>query len=138
MPCTHHPSALLCWLFAWLPCVASCQVQQLISWLKGHVPAEDGSSGVAAVVHGDFRLDNLVLDQQLQVRHTQHGGLCNDLLCSDLRPKELAGYQQQSEPSPYLLYLPGPPGELGRALGWILASCVLGEAGMHVFRLEQV
>lgn len=43
------------------------QVLQLISWLGANVPPEDGSPAVAAVVHGDFRLDNLVFDQQQQV-----------------------------------------------------------------------
>jgi hypothetical protein len=52
------------------PCL---QVSQLITWLRGNVPAEDGSPAVTAVVHGDFRLDNLVFDQQMQV-----GGDCSD------------------------------------------------------------
>lgn len=42
-----------------------------MAWLGSHVPPEDGSPAVAAVVHGDFRLDNLVLDSRLQV-----GGWC--------------------------------------------------------------
>ena len=39
-----------------------------MSWLSEHVPPEDGTPGVAAVVHGDFRLDNMVFDPHLQVR----------------------------------------------------------------------
>jgi hypothetical protein len=42
-------------------------VLSLIGWLRRSVPAEDASPSVAAVVHGDFRLDNLVFDDQLQV-----------------------------------------------------------------------
>eukprot|EP00775_Hariotina_reticulata_P010196 gene10196-10357_t len=43
------------------------QVMQLISWLQSNVPAEDAAPAAAAVVHGDYRLDNLVFDDQLQV-----------------------------------------------------------------------
>jgi hypothetical protein len=43
-------------------------VLRLVSWLQGNVPAEDTSPPAPAVVHGDFRLDNLVYDEQLQVR----------------------------------------------------------------------
>ena len=33
----------------------------LISWLKEHIPAEDGQIGFrTGLVHGDFRIDNLV------------------------------------------------------------------------------
>jgi aminoglycoside phosphotransferase (APT) family kinase protein len=47
------------------------QVLQLVAWLRANVPPEDASRAVAAVVHGDFRLDNLVFDEQLQVRATR-------------------------------------------------------------------
>jgi aminoglycoside phosphotransferase (APT) family kinase protein len=43
-------------------------VQRLVAWLQANVPAEDASIPAPAVVHGDFRLDNLVCDEQLQVR----------------------------------------------------------------------
>lgn len=42
-------------------------VLRLVSWLQGNVPAEDALPVAPAVVHGDFRLDNLVYDEQLQV-----------------------------------------------------------------------
>lgn len=43
-------------------------VLRLISWLRANVPAEDASPpGGGAVCHGDYRLDNLVWDEQLQV-----------------------------------------------------------------------
>lgn len=42
-------------------------VLQLIDWLQGHIPAEDAAPPAPAVVHGDYRLDNLVFDEQLQV-----------------------------------------------------------------------
>jgi len=42
-------------------------VMQLIAWLQSNVPAEDAAPAAPAVVHGDYRLDNLVLDSQLQV-----------------------------------------------------------------------
>jgi aminoglycoside phosphotransferase (APT) family kinase protein len=45
----------------------------LISWLHDNVPPEDGSADVAAVAHGDFRLDNMVFDPQLQVGHGASG-----------------------------------------------------------------
>lgn len=43
-------------------------VLQLIEWLQQHVPAQDAAPPAPALVHGDYRLDNLVFDQQLQVR----------------------------------------------------------------------
>jgi hypothetical protein len=43
-------------------------VLRLVSWLQANVPEEDASPPAPAVVHGDFRLDNLVYDEQLQVR----------------------------------------------------------------------
>jgi aminoglycoside phosphotransferase (APT) family kinase protein len=42
-------------------------VLRLVAWLQCNVPAEDASPPAPAVVHGDFRLDNLVYDEQLQV-----------------------------------------------------------------------
>ncbi|KAL9237708.1 hypothetical protein vseg_012227 [Gypsophila vaccaria] len=33
---------------------------ELISWLQGNMPSEDSSGSASGVVHGDFRLDNLV------------------------------------------------------------------------------
>ena len=33
------------------------EMDELIEWLKAHVPADDG---VVALTHGDFRLDNIV------------------------------------------------------------------------------
>ncbi|WIA34789.1 hypothetical protein OEZ86_013092 [Tetradesmus obliquus] len=41
-------------------------VQRLVAWLGANVPAEDAAPPAPAVVHGDFRLDNLVYDEQLQ------------------------------------------------------------------------
>lgn len=34
-------------------------LEQVMAWLPGHVPADDGR---VAIVHGDFRLDNIVFD----------------------------------------------------------------------------
>ncbi|CAM8892472.1 unnamed protein product [Rhodiola kirilowii] len=36
------------------------QVFDLISWLRNNVPAEDSSGAAGGIVHGDFRIDNLV------------------------------------------------------------------------------
>ena len=33
------------------------EMDELIEWLKAHVPADDG---VVTLTHGDFRLDNIV------------------------------------------------------------------------------
>lgn len=38
------------------------RVDQLISWLEAHVPADDGQS---VLVHGDWRIDNLMFDLDL-------------------------------------------------------------------------
>jgi acyl-CoA dehydrogenase len=32
----------------------------LIDWLRQHIPSEDSSGATAGLVHGDFRIDNLV------------------------------------------------------------------------------
>ncbi|MCI12151.1 acyl-CoA dehydrogenase family protein, partial [Trifolium medium] len=32
----------------------------LIDWLRHHIPSEDSSGATAGLVHGDFRIDNLV------------------------------------------------------------------------------
>ncbi|KAL3678875.1 hypothetical protein R1sor_021831 [Riccia sorocarpa] len=36
------------------------RVETLIDWLKNHVPAEDAGVERTGIVHGDFRLDNLI------------------------------------------------------------------------------
>uniref|UniRef100_A0A7N0T2F5 Acyl-CoA dehydrogenase n=1 Tax=Kalanchoe fedtschenkoi TaxID=63787 RepID=A0A7N0T2F5_KALFE len=36
------------------------KVSELISWLRRNVPAEDSSGAAGGIVHGDFRIDNLV------------------------------------------------------------------------------
>lgn len=33
---------------------------ELADWLQQHVPAEDSSGATSGLVHGDFRMDNLV------------------------------------------------------------------------------
>ncbi|KAF8038264.1 hypothetical protein BT93_B0960 [Corymbia citriodora subsp. variegata] len=33
---------------------------ELINWLRQHIPPEDSSGATAGIVHGDFRLDNLI------------------------------------------------------------------------------
>lgn len=33
---------------------------QLADWLRQHIPLEDSSGASAGIVHGDFRIDNLV------------------------------------------------------------------------------
>lgn len=33
---------------------------ELIDWLQQHIPLEDSSAAAAGLVHGDFRIDNLV------------------------------------------------------------------------------
>ena len=35
---------------------------QLIAWLEAHIPADDAAPAHPAVCHGDYRLDNLVID----------------------------------------------------------------------------
>jgi hypothetical protein len=47
-------------------------VLQLVEWLAHNVPAEDAAPGQPALLHGDYRLDNLVFDEGLQVG----GGWC--------------------------------------------------------------
>lgn len=32
----------------------------LIDWLRAHIPSEDSSGVTAGLVHGDFRIDNLI------------------------------------------------------------------------------
>jgi aminoglycoside phosphotransferase (APT) family kinase protein len=44
------------------------KVARLTAWLSANVPAEDAAPRVPAIVHGDFRLDNLVFDAQTRVR----------------------------------------------------------------------
>lgn len=61
------PSCLPCLCLLLGPLYPALQVCQLVSWLRGNVPAEDSSASVVSVVHGDFRLDNMVYDSQLQV-----------------------------------------------------------------------
>lgn len=63
-------------------------VLQLIDWLQGHVPAEDAAPPAPALVHGDYRLDNLVFDEQLQVSesHTLMQSLKTLLLAWGARP----------------------------------------------------
>ncbi|KAI4345386.1 hypothetical protein L6164_012514 [Bauhinia variegata] len=36
------------------------KMYQLIDWLRQHIPPEDSSGATAGLVHGDFRIDNLV------------------------------------------------------------------------------
>ncbi|EIE24888.1 acyl-CoA dehydrogenase NM domain-like protein [Coccomyxa subellipsoidea C-169] len=38
------------------------QMAALISWLEAHIPPEDGDPSATRISHGDFRLDNLVVD----------------------------------------------------------------------------
>ncbi|CAL8464134.1 g3669 [Coccomyxa elongata] len=38
------------------------QMTALISWLEAHIPAEDTDPSVTRISHGDYRLDNLVID----------------------------------------------------------------------------
>ncbi|KAI8470744.1 MAG: acyl-CoA dehydrogenase [Monoraphidium minutum] len=43
------------------------RVARLVAWLRANVPAEDAAPRRAAVVHGDYRLDNLVYGGDMQV-----------------------------------------------------------------------
>eukprot|EP00798_Chlamydomonas_sp_ICE-L_P009959 gene9959-7835_t len=57
------------------------QMVKLISWLEGHIPAEDAQPSHPTVCHGDYRLDNLVFDQNtdgsgFQVRAVLDWELC--------------------------------------------------------------
>ncbi|KAG1679496.1 hypothetical protein FOA52_011095 [Chlamydomonas sp. UWO 241] len=38
------------------------EVSSLIEWLKANVPAEDADTGPGSICHGDYRLDNLVVN----------------------------------------------------------------------------
>lgn len=41
---------------------------QLTAWLQAHAPAADAAAGPPCIVHGDFRLDNLIVHaQQLEI-----------------------------------------------------------------------
>lgn len=33
---------------------------ELVDWLRQHVPTEDSSGAASGIVHGDFRIDNVV------------------------------------------------------------------------------
>lgn len=45
------------------------RVLQLVGWLQANIPAADADPGMCAIVHGDYRLDNLVFDRtSMQVR----------------------------------------------------------------------
>lgn len=44
------------------------EMLQLGMWLQEHAPAADACAGPPCIVHGDFRLDNLVLGADMQVR----------------------------------------------------------------------
>lgn len=33
---------------------------ELIDWLRENIPSEDSSGAAAGIVHGDFRIDNIV------------------------------------------------------------------------------
>lgn len=33
---------------------------ELADWLRQHIPSEDSSGATAGLVHGDFRIDNIV------------------------------------------------------------------------------
>ena len=39
-------------------------MMQLAAWLKAHAPAADAAAGPPCIVHGDYRLDNLILHPQ--------------------------------------------------------------------------
>lgn len=41
---------------------------QLAKWLQQHAAAADACSGPPCIVHGDFRLDNLVVGDDMDVR----------------------------------------------------------------------
>jgi hypothetical protein len=49
-------------------------VLHLVEWLQHNVPAEDAAPGQPALLHGDYRLDNLVFDEGLQVSDRVCGG----------------------------------------------------------------
>lgn len=42
----------------------------LVDWLKRQIPPEDASGATAGLVHGDFRIDNLVF-HPTEVRYIQ-------------------------------------------------------------------
>lgn len=44
---------------------------ELIDWLQQHIPLEDSSGGATGLVHGDFRLDNLVF-HPIEVWHSRY------------------------------------------------------------------
>lgn len=44
------------------------RVTRLVGWLRANVPAEDAAPPAPAVVHGDYRLDNLVYAPDMRVR----------------------------------------------------------------------
>lgn len=37
-------------------------MDRLIEWLPGRIPQDDGEPGTVSIVHGDYRLDNLIFD----------------------------------------------------------------------------
>lgn len=76
------------------------QMEELISWLDANMPADDGR---IALVHGDWRIDNLLFGQHLQVVAVL------DWELSTLgHPLADLGYQ--------IMQWQMPPGDLGRGL----------------------
>jgi aminoglycoside phosphotransferase (APT) family kinase protein len=50
------------------------RLARLVEWLRANVPAEDAAPPRAAVIHGDFRLDNLVFGPGMEVGGGGRGG----------------------------------------------------------------
>lgn len=44
------------------------EMLQLAKWLQEHAPAADACAGPPCIVHGDFRLDNLVMGEAMNVK----------------------------------------------------------------------
>ena len=63
---------------------AAPEVLQLVSWLESHIPADDASPASPAICHGDYRLDNLVVD-------TANGDKVRTMVYMMLVPQQLVG-----------------------------------------------
>jgi aminoglycoside phosphotransferase (APT) family kinase protein len=72
------------------------RVARLVEWLRANVPAEDSVVTRPSIVHGDYRLDNLVFDGAMRVRALPQGHSCLKLGMCTARGATVWGGQRES------------------------------------------